>query len=98
MIILAFLICAPFLCNAQAKGSLAYKKIRDWKKATTTERYEVAKGYSDALNKQAGITLVTPMDLKNCIDEATKGLPQTDDITIQDMAMLCMEKIIGLKE
>ncbi len=75
--------------DGQLKG---LDKISVWKKASFEQRFDICSQFAIIVNKEPGAK-VTAMDIHNCIEEATRGLDQVNEITISLMARLCVNKI-----
>lgn len=75
--------------------SLAFGKISDWKKASESEKLRICKGFADAFNKMSTLKIAA-IDIKNCVDTATKGLDSTNEVKIQDLVILCMDEILKI--
>jgi hypothetical protein len=65
-------------------------KIRDWKRADYTSRITLCAGIAVVLNKGQRLKL-SAVEYHNCIEEATRGLAQSDELTIMVVAALCDE-------
>lgn len=63
-------------------------KIIDWKGADFNHRLALCIGIATVANRGQAIQL-KPMDYHNCIEEATRGLSQTDGLVIFDVAKAC---------
>lgn len=63
-------------------------KIRDWKQADYNHRIALCIGFAVVSNKNQRMQF-SAQDFYNCIDEATRGLPQTDDLLIWDVGRAC---------
>ena len=68
-------------------------KIRDWKAADYTHRISLCIGFATVFNKRMQ-TNFSAQDFHNCIEEATRGLSQVDDLTIGDVAVGCLNEMM----
>ena len=68
-------------------------KIAEWKKASFDRRFTLCIAMAIQLNKDLKGERITVMDLHNCIEEATRGLDEANDLTIIQVASLCVSKL-----
>jgi hypothetical protein len=67
-------------------------KIRDWKSATFNRRLVFCTAAAKIANREVGAK-VTAMEIHACIEEATRNLDVTNDLTISSIARLCVDEI-----
>ncbi|MFZ1806136.1 MAG: hypothetical protein WAU36_02885 [Cyclobacteriaceae bacterium] len=61
--------------------------IGKWKKATRSQKLSLC----EAMSKSSKDTKhITALDIHNCIDEATRNLDSTDDMSIAEVAAVCV--------
>jgi hypothetical protein len=68
-------------------------KISVWKKASFDQRLTLCTAMTTQLNKDIKGERITVMDLHNCIEEATRGLEEANNLTIIQVASLCVSKL-----
>ncbi len=73
--------------------ALAQQKIIDWKKTSTNDKMILCTAFVNEFNKLSSRHL-SAIDVLNCIDEATKGLNSTNDISVGTMMTLCSQEIL----
>lgn len=73
--------------------NLIKQKIFDWKAASIEDRIYVCTAFVNEFNKLSPKKL-SPIDIFNCIEEATRGLDSTNDIPIGTMMTLCSQEIL----
>ena len=68
-------------------------KISVWKKASFDQRFTLCTAMTIQLNKDLKGERIIVMDLHNCIEEATRGLDEANNLTIIQVASLCVSKL-----
>jgi hypothetical protein len=77
-------------------GTLHQSKIKDWKKATAENKLATCADFIASAKKASNMNdlLAKSVEVRACINEATKDLVSTDNEKVADIAALC---IIALK-
>lgn len=68
-------------------------KIGVWKRANFDQRITLCAAMAIQLNKDLKGEKISAMDMHNCIEEATRGLDEVDDLTIIQVASLCVSQL-----
>ncbi len=68
-------------------------KISAWKKASFDQRFSLCIAMAVQLNKDLKGEKLTARDIHNCIEEATRGLDEANNLTIIQVASLCVSKL-----
>jgi len=72
-------------------GNLHKAKIYEWKLATEKNKLATCGDFIAATNKDLSMDeiKIKAIELKNCIDESTRGLKSTDSTEVSRVASLC---------
>lgn len=73
-------------------GTLHKSKISEWKKATDRNKLATCADFMASRDNTVSMKTLKrrSMDLKNCINEATRGLESTNNESVSSMAALCV--------
>ncbi len=79
-----------------AGGTLHQSKISAWKKATNHNKLATCADMVTVFDKSVSLSVlkIRATEVKNCIDEATRGLAQTNNEDVASYAVLC-GKLLG---
>lgn len=74
-----------------AGGNLHQAKISEWKVATEENKLATCADFVANIKKDLPMSelKIKSIEMKNCIDEATRGLPSTDNEKANEIAALC---------
>ncbi|NRS87454.1 hypothetical protein HNQ02_000354 [Flavobacterium sp. 7E] len=77
--------------NWYTGGNLHKAKISEWKVATEENKLATCADFMAIIQKDSRISdlKIKSIEMKNCIDEATRGLPSTDNMKTSEIASLC---------
>ena len=73
-------------------GTLHKSKISEWKDSTDRNKLATCADFMASRDNTVSMKILKrrSMDLKNCIDEATRGLKSTNDESVSTIAALCV--------
>lgn len=74
-----------------AGGNLHKANISEWKIATDENKLATCADYVANLKKDLSMSelKIKSTEMKNCIDEATRGLPSTNNMKANEIAAMC---------